>query len=150
MLEFLGFIALISIMFGISFATALGGFLKFIVIAIAIIIGLWVVAKMLESKNGTICLISASVIAICLGVIMINDDLTKRDDYCNTGVFSYDNKCYVKAVDEHYETINKGWAYSICGGIGALLGIGTWSQINEKEKKAKGSSKKIIEYTEED
>ena len=36
MLEFLGFIALIAIIFGVSFGAALAGFIKFVVIGIGV------------------------------------------------------------------------------------------------------------------
>ena len=131
MLEFLGFIALISIIFGVSFATALDGFLKFIAIGIALIVALGLIVKMLESKNGTVFLIVASGLALVIGVPMINDDIIKRSSYCNTGNWSIDSYCYAAAADTHNETVNKGWAYSICGAIIGLIAIASYENKNK-------------------
>lgn len=138
MLEFLGFIALISIAFGISFGEALSGTFKFVLFGILAIIALGIIAKMLSSKKGSAFVAIASVVFLVLGIMMINDNYEKRYSYCyninNTSLYA---SCVLNANDGHVEAVNKGWAYAICGGIGALVGITTWSENTENKKPRK-------------
>ena len=147
MLEFLGFIALISIAFGISFGAALTGIFKFILFGVLVIIALSIVSKMLSSKKGSVFVVVASLVFVVLGVLMINDNYETRYSYCygmtNTSVYA---SCVLNANDGHVEAVNKGWAYAICGTIMAIIGGNAWSEIDEKERKLKEAKNRVIEY----
>lgn len=138
MLEFLGFIALIAIIFGISFGAALAGFVKVIVIGICLIVALGIIAKMLSSKNGTLFVLVASVIALGLGIIMINDDYNKRYSYCegmtNTQLYA---SCALSAMDGHNESVNKGWGYTIVGGIFGAISLSVYSSFSKNKSSKK-------------
>ena len=143
MLEFLGFIALVSIAFGISFGDAITGVLKFIVFGILIIIALGIVAKMLSSKIGSAFVAIAALVFVVLGVLMINDDYDNRYSYCNSikSVSLYAS-CVLNANDGHTEAVNKGWGYTIGGIIGCGISAKSWADIDEKEKRIKANIKK--------
>ena len=139
MLEFLGFIALLAIIFGVSFGVALTGFIKFVVIAFAVLITLGVIATMLESKNGAFFVLIASICAIGLGVFMINDSSYEQEfSRCTkmSNELAY-RTCASNATNTHSESTNKGWVYVIAGGITGVISYNSWSKLNEKEKKAK-------------
>ena len=151
MLEFLGFIALISIAFGISFGAALGGLIKFVVFGILAIVGIYIVAKMLSTKSGAGFVSVASIVFVVLGVVMINDDYTKRYTICHettSSNYSYAT-CTLNADESHVEAVNKGWAYAICGGIGTIIGLEVYTAILEKEKAAQNAKRVVIEQKEE-
>ena len=121
MLEFLGFIALIAIIFGVSFTTALAGFFKFVVIGFVIIMALGIIVKMLESKTGSWFVLAGAAIAIYLGVIGINTDYARVHRACESLMgTSFMGDCLLANTKEHDEIVNKGWAYAICGGLAAL------------------------------
>lgn len=150
MLEFLGFIALISIAFGISFGAALGGIIKFVVFGILAIVGIYIVAKMLSTKSGAGFVSVASIVFVVMGVVMINDDYSKRYALCsNMTSASFYATCALNANDGHVEAVNKGWAYAICGGIGTLIGLEVYTAILEKEKAAQNAKRVVIEQKEE-
>lgn len=135
MLEFLGFIALIAIIFGISFTAALTGFLKILVIVAAVILALGLIIKLLESKTGAVFVLTASIVAVVLGVLMINDNYEERMSYC----FGIKNelayiRCAANASDDHNESSNKGWGYIITGSVAALISFGAWSDFDKKTK----------------
>lgn len=136
MLEFLGFIALLAIIFGVSFATALAGFFKVILIGVLIIVAIGIIAKMLETKSGVTFILVASTLATLLGVIMINDNLNNRYLYCFklTDNYLY-SSCMLNAVSGHNEAVNKGWGYAIVGGIVLFVSGVSWSEKKEQEKK---------------
>ena len=138
MLEFLGFIALIAIIFGISFGAALAGFVKVIAIGICLIVALGIIAKMLSSKNGTLFVLVASAIALVLGIIMINDDYNKRYSYCagmtNTQLYA---SCALNAMDGHNESVNKGWGYTIAGGIFGAISLGIYNSFSKNKSSKK-------------
>lgn len=122
MLEFLGFVALIAIIFGISFGAALAGVVKFVAIVIGAIVALAVVAKLLESKKGAQFVTVAALLAVCLGVYLIYDPgYSGRLDSCGIGYPA----CVLEAVDIHNDNVNKGWGFAIVGALSGLAGIVT-------------------------
>lgn len=135
MLEFLGFIALLSIMFGVSFGDALGGFVRFVVIGICAILALALAVKILSTKTGSIFLLVLSIAIVALGVVMINDNYTSRYSYCsniqNTQLYS---SCAINAMDSHNETVNMGWGYAIGGGILGLVSLGAYGDKLDENK----------------
>lgn len=140
MLEYIGFIALIALIFGISFAEALGGFLRVVLIVLAVIMSLGIVAKMIESKKGSWFVFVASIVAIVLGIIMVNDNIDSRYSICfsMTSHYSY-SSCMSSALDDHNTLVNKGWGFIIVGGfigLAALNGTGLLdSQDNGKNSR---------------
>lgn len=147
MLEFLGFIALISIAFGVSFGDAISGVFKFILFGVLGLIALGIVGKMLSSKRGSAFVAIASIVFVVLGVLMINDNYETRYSFCNgmTNASVYAS-CVLNANDGHVEAVNKGWAYAICGTIMAIVGGNAWGEIDEKERKLKEANKRVIDY----
>lgn len=135
MLEFLGFIALLSIMFGVSFGDALGGFLKFIVIGICAIFALGLAAKILSTKTGSIFLLVVSIAIVALGILMINDNYANRYSYCsNIQSTQLYTSCAINAMDGHNEAVNMGWGYAIGGGILGLFSIGAYGEKLDENK----------------
>ena len=137
MLEFLGFIALIAIIFGVSFGTALAGFIKFVVIGIGVCAIIGIVMELLKSKKGAIFVAVASLLAVLLGVYMINDDYGKRIGSCGEFNVRYPQvhvNCMTDAMEKHNAAVNSGWGYIIAGGI---VGATSLSKISEVEKNSK-------------
>ena len=137
MLEFLGFIALIAIIFGISFGAALTGFIKFVVIGFGIMIILAIVIKLHESKKGSWFVFIASILAILLGIKMINDDLSYRHSLCSRNISAqYYAYCIGEANKSHDEAVDMGWGYIICGGILAVTSMSSlWKMADNGTKK---------------
>lgn len=143
MLEFLGFIALLAIIFGVSLGTALSGFIKFVAIGFAILVAIAVIAKLLESKKGSTFVLVTSIIAISLGIYMINDPVySQRIDSCDPLLndVSLHVDCMVNAFDRHNESINKGWGYVIVGGI---TGFCSMVSLGDKLDDKKTTSKHV-------
>lgn len=140
MLEFLGFIALLAIIFGVSFGAALVGFAKFVVIGLGVIFALGIIFKMLESKKGARFVVVASLAAVVFGVYMINDPLySDRINSCDPLLdnMSLHATCMVNAMDDHNAFANRGWGYAICGTIAGLFGL---AALGEKSGPAKTHS----------
>lgn len=125
MLEFIGFIALIALIFGVSLADALGGFFKFVIIGIIVCAAIAIIVKLLESKTGSAFVLIVSIGAIALGVKMINDDSVARTRLCDNWPIDLRATCILTEIDEHNESVNKGWGYAIVGGIAGLASFVT-------------------------
>ena len=142
MLEFLGFIALIAIIFGVSFTSALTGFFKAVAIGFAIIMALDIIAKMLESKTGAWFVLIGAAIAVYSGILGINTDRTKTLDMCSplagTSSFAY---CLSSGAEADDEKVNKGWGYAICGGLAALASCVALSGFYNEENPKKNVPK---------
>ena len=135
MLQFLGFVALVAIILGISLQDALTGVLKFIVLSFVALLAFGIVAKMLESKIGIWLVLIASILSLVLGVILINDDIGKRYSICfSLSNYSYPT-CMTNAVDGHNSTVNTGWGLAIVGTITGLSAIGNFSDSNATNNK---------------
>lgn len=134
MLEFLGLIALIAIIFGVSFAEALNGFFRVCIIVVMIIAILALIIKMLESKKGSIFVLVASIAAIALGVMMINDNGYRRTTLCDSWPLEYRGQCILSATDDHNRCVNTGWGYIIGGGIFGLAAYSTIFENNPSKK----------------
>ena len=136
MLSFLGFIALIAIIFGISFGAALEGVVKFIVIGVGIILAIGIIAKLLESEKGGIFVFIAAVVAIVYGVILINDNYSNRYYACDSlsGYIPSYTTCLLSALDTHNDAVNRGWGYAIVGGIVLVWSLGTANQESKQNK----------------
>ena len=151
MLKFIGFIALLAIIFGVSFGTALTGFLKFVLIGFLVIILIGFIIKLLESFKGAILVLVGAIVAVALGVNMINDPANSvRINVCHNLVGAANMDCMVTAYEAHNETVNQGWGYIICGGIAgicALAAIGgddmAKPKNNTKTHSVAGSSKPL-------
>ena len=136
MLEFLGFIALIAIMFGISFGAVLSGFIKFILIGVCILAILGILIKMLNSEKGSLFVLLASIGAICFGVYLINDNYNKRTVFCDSmkqWSTTY-SECLLNAMDGHNNAINLGWGYTITGTITGLISIAAYGEKSSDKK----------------
>ena len=140
MLEFLGFIALLAIIFGISFSAALVGFLKFVVVGIGVIIAIAIVAAMVESKKGATCVLVASIIAAVLGLVLINDDYNNRYNICSQiqNELAYVD-CVNAAVDTHNGNVNMGWGLLVAGGIAGIISAS--KQEGKKNTKTKAKTR---------
>lgn len=136
MLEFLGFVALIAIIFGVSFATALGGIIQIIVIGVCILVAIGLIIWLLTSKSGSLFVLLSSVVVIIMGIGMINDKYDERKKICqSTTSGSLYSNCLLKALEGHNDAINKGWGFAICGGIVCFVSLGAWgSQIDTTKK----------------
>lgn len=134
MLEILGFIALVSIIFGISFTTALTGVIKVVCIIILCSVAIILISNMLKTKTGAAVVVIASVVAIIFGVMMINHKLDSS--YCtgvkNTQMFV---SCSLGAMDNHNDAVNRGWGYILVGSISGLLGVISYMGIKKTEEK---------------
>ena len=137
MLRFLGFVALIAIIFGISLGAALEGVIKFIVIGLGIIFAIGIIAKLLESEKGALFVSIASIIAVAYGIFLINDDYSIRYYACDSlsGYTPSYTTCLVNALDKHNDTVNRGWGYTIVGGITLLFSIGVPSEQSKQNKR---------------
>lgn len=152
MLEFIGFIALLAIIFGVSFGTALTGFFKFVLIGFLVIMLIGLIVKLLESLKGAILVMIGAIVTVALGVNMINDPANSvRTNACQNLVGGANWDCMVIAYDAHNESVNQGWGYAICGsiaGICAFVAICSDDMAKPKPKSAKthlvdGSSKPL-------
>lgn len=142
MLEFLGFIALIAIIFGVSFTSALTGFLKVVAIGFAVIMALGIIAKMLESKTGAWLVLVGSALAIYVGVTGINTDRLLPDRVCSSTIGTqFFADCLLENDKIVNEKINQGWWYAICGGIVATSSYISLSDIYKKEKQKTNTPK---------
>lgn len=137
MLEFLGFVALIALVFGIKLTDALGGVFKFIAIVILICIILGIIGKLLESKKGTLFVLIASIGAIAFGIFLINDNYYNRTLLCDTWPVGYRASCLLSANDDHNASVNTGWGYAICGSIVGLIAFTTYYGEDDKSQKPK-------------
>ena len=82
MLEFIEFIALIAIVFGISFTQALDGFLKFLIIAGAVVLAFVLICNLVKTKTGAVFVTMVSAVAVVYGVLLINDNQDNRIHIC--------------------------------------------------------------------
>lgn len=136
MLEFLGFIALIAIIFGISFGAALSGFIKVILIGVCILAILGILIKMLDSEKGSLFVLLASVGAICFGVYLINDNYDRRASFCDSmkqWIAPYSD-CLLNAMDGHNNAVNLGWGYAITGAITGLISLAAYGEKSSDKK----------------
>ena len=117
MLDFILFIVLLSVIMGVSFTTALTGFIKFVAIAVAIVVAIALILKLLESKNGSWFVLVASLISLTIGVNMIKNANLDDFQYCDKVSPSYMLYCSSEVVRAHDEMINRGWGYAIVGGL---------------------------------
>lgn len=140
MLEFLGFIALIAIIFGISFGAALEGFIKFILIGACLILALCIIMKLLESKKGAIFVLVASIIAVIVGADMAFNDSSYNSmmQSCFTikdaSIYAH---CALGAMDDRNEKNNCGWGYIIVGSGLVLWSLTAYGGLTENEKPKK-------------
>ena len=140
MLEFLGFVALIALIFGIKLTDALGGVLKIIAIVVLACIILGIIGKLLESKKGTLFVLIASIGAIALGVFLINDNYDRRTTLCDTWPIEYRANCLLSANDDHNANVNTGWGYAICGSIVGLIAFTTYYGEDGKSQRPRTHS----------
>ena len=142
MLEFLGFIALLAIIFGVSFSTALTGFFKVILIGIAVCALIAVIIKLCEKFWGAIVVLIGGLVAIYLGCIMIEDNVYTNDlKMCSTYNSAADDmRCMTNAIDRHNEVENRGWGFAIGGGAAAVAGAYCAYSKRDDVKQAKKRS----------
>jgi len=152
MLEFIGFIALLAIIFGVSFGTALTGFFKFVVLGLLVLMLIGLIVKLLESLKGAILVLIGAIAAVALGVNLINDPANStRVNVCHNLIGSANMDCLITAYEAHNESVNQGWGYAICGsiaGICAYMAICSDDMAKPKPKNTKthsvgGSSKPL-------
>ena len=114
--------------------------MKFVVIGLGVMFAIGIIFKMLESEKGAKFVSRASVLAVALGVVLINDGgYNTRIDACGV-LSSYPPSwadCMVNAAEEHDTNVNKGWGYAICGTIAGLFGL---AALGEKSGPAKTHS----------
>ena len=143
MLKFLGFIALLAIIFGVSFGTALTGFLKFVIIGILLLALIGLIIILLESLKGAILVLVGAILAIGIGINMINDPAnSSMISACHNLIGAANVDCMVAAYDAHNESVNKGWGYVICGSIAGICALGAISSDNMAKYEPKKKTKK--------
>ena len=138
MLEFIEFIALIAIVFGISFTQALDGFLKFLIIAGAVVLAFVLICNLVKTKTGAVFVTMVSAVAVVYGVLLINDNQDNRIHICDYSIgSSYYTSCALDAIKKHDSSVNTGWGIAIVGGaVGVISGL-LWQGYSEKEKQNK-------------
>lgn len=144
MLELLGLIGLIALIFGIDYATAVSGVLQFILVGAGIIIALIIIGWLLTTPSGTKFVIVASVIAVFAGVSMINSKPSDVIGICSK-VYDSDLRadCALRLIDKDDKRYNKGWAYSIIGSIVGVVGIAVWQLMYKQTNQQKQPSKDV-------
>lgn len=143
-MELLGLIVIIAFIFGIDYATALNGFVQFILIGAGIIIVLIVIGWLLTTKNGTKFVIVASAIAVFAGVSMINRKPSDIIGLCS-GFYDAEIRtdCALRLIDMDDKNYNKGWAYSIIGSIVGVVSISVWQLMYKQTSQQKQPSKDV-------
>lgn len=143
-MELLGLIVIIAFIFGIDYATALNGFVQFILIGAGILIVLIVIGWLLTTKNGTKFVIVASAIAVFAGVSMINSKPSDVIGICSK-VYDSDLRadCALRLIDKDDKRYNKGWAYSIIGSIVGVVSISVWQLMYKQTNQQKQPSKDV-------
>lgn len=144
MLELLGLIGLIALIFGIDYATAVSGVLQFILVGVGIIIALIIIGWLLTTPNGTKFVIVASVIAVFVGVSMINRKPSDVIGLCS-GFYDAEIRtdCALSLIEKDDENYNKGWAYSIIGSIVGVVSIAVWQLMYKQTNQQKQPSKDV-------
>ena len=134
MLEFVCFIALLAVIFGVSFGTALAGFLKFCAISVLIVLGIGILAKLLESKRGCIFVIAASTVAVCLGILYVTDDHSRDFHNCDSLSDSITAlHCLAFATEERDNYFKLGLGYIGGGVITFGLSVGLYGKAKGKD-----------------
>lgn len=138
MLEYIEFIALIAIVFGISFTQALDGFLKFSVIAGAVVLALVLISNLAKTKTGAIFVTMVSIVAVVYGALLINDNQDSRIHICDYSIgSSYYTSCALDAIKKHDSVVNTGWGIVIVGGFFGIVSGILWQGYSETEKRNK-------------